>query len=810
MKNNNRSIIRRITGRALRTDIKRNFFITVAITLTAFMIASVFSVGMGFYESTVIMPFRLEGTRAHIGFMGLDGEQTEKLYNLNYVRHVGHATPVVDPVGHILADSPMTMVYICPVNWQHFATPAYTNVVGRYATAVNEIMLSRAKLARMGIDNPYVGMELPLDFTIHGSEEVRHKTFILSAFYTEFISVSPRGFTPVLISQAFAEQHGRYTPYNASITVLFRSVHRAYEYGRRLLQDLNLREGQVYEMHPAVLRGVNVNFNIMFTSIAVIVAFLMLVGFLLIYNVMFVSVSKDVRFYGLLKTLGTTPRQLRRIVNGQVLLLYVIGLPLGLGAAALASLVLVPAFISMSTGTIVSFSPAIYVGSAVFTLLTAYLGAFTSARKAARVSPIEAVRYTGTVEAAFSRPRRSARGKPRLMAWRNVFRGRKQAAIVLLSLFLGITVFTTAMTVVFGFDIESSLEDMHTHDFEIGGGTHEGRGFAGFLYPGLADGLLATPNVTCVHRQHLAQGRIAELRTFGGITGIDTPVLLELYPYVDIAAFERGEIALFDNDRFPLRCPEGHAANAHMHIGMTVDIEIGRNETFTQTVQIAGMLPRNLPGASSSGMGYLPMALTMSNVFLEQHLCAHADDMLLTRLGVNVQPGTDSQAYADLLGAIAGRASITGSRYQSRRALEDARFTIFVLGVGISAILGMIGIFNFINVITVGLLVRKREFAALESVGMSKTQMRAMLRWEGAVYWMLTIAASLTAGTAIAIGIFRLISSADPAQFPQFNYPVTATAVAYVLIIAICSVVPEAAYKSMSKLTLVERLREGE
>ena len=63
-----------------------------------------------------------------------------------------------------------------------------------------------------------------------------------------------------------------------------------------------------------------------------IAAFLLLViftGYLIIYNIFQISVAGDIRFYGLLKTIGTTPRQLKRIIRQQALLLCLIGIPAG-------------------------------------------------------------------------------------------------------------------------------------------------------------------------------------------------------------------------------------------------------------------------------------------------------------------------------------------------------------------------------------------------------------------------------------------------------------------------------------------------
>ena len=176
---------------------------------------------------------------------------------------------------------------------------------------------------------------------------------------------------------------------------------------------------------------------ITYFALGLLILFLMFAGYLLIYNVMYISVSKDVRFFGMLKTVGTTPKQIRRIVTGQVFRLCLIGLPLGCLAAAAVSLLLVPAIIANSgidTGTVVSFSPVIYIGAILFSSLTAWFGAITPAKKAASISPIEALRYTEgrKNDVIVKYP---IKGKPFRMALRNVFRDRKRAAIVMLSCF---------------------------------------------------------------------------------------------------------------------------------------------------------------------------------------------------------------------------------------------------------------------------------------------------------------------------------------------------------------------------------------
>ncbi|MCL2160171.1 MAG: FtsX-like permease family protein, partial [Oscillospiraceae bacterium] len=549
----------------------------------------------------------------------------------------------------------------------------------------------------------------------------------------------------------------------------------------------------------------------------------MFVGFLLIYNVMYISVSKDVRFYGLLKTMGTTPRQLRRIVNGQVLMMYLIGLPLGLGLTALTSFAVVPAFITSGrTGTVVSFSPLIYLGGAVFALLTAYIGASISAKKAAKVSPIEAVRYAGEQNVNFTL-RSCANGKPSHMAWRNMFRERKRAFIVLVSLFLGITVFTGVMSIVNSMDIAGSINSWYIHDIAISGidtATNE-FGLVGMDREFIGQ-IADIPGVKAVREETLGVAAMDypkelseyfyessggyEVRTLS-IKGIDRAYMEDLNAKldapIDIEAFERGEIVLVDAlySSFSL----GELLNVYFPVGTELNFEFGQQDIVPVNTTIAGhIMLRNMTGNTVFIGGGL--SLIMSNTFLESVSAKGG----VNALGIMIEDGMEEDVNAAVSALVKQHGMGMASVLEARRQQEEARATMFVLGAAISGILALIGIFNFINLISVGLLARKREFAALESVGMSKKQMRLMLRWEGAIYWILTIAASVSAGSAIAYGLFGLVHNQDPSLFPLFVYPIVPVAAVFALIVLICTLTPEICYRGIGKNSLVERLREVE
>ena len=113
------------------------------------------------------------------------------------------------------------------------------------------------------------------------------------------------------------------------------------------------------------LTASSVSSDIDFSLVAAILAFSLLIiftGYLIIYNIFQVSVTGDIRFYGLLKTIGTTPRQLRHIITQEALFLCIIGIPVGLLLGYGIGAVLTP--IALETTSIIGTKALMYESKA--------------------------------------------------------------------------------------------------------------------------------------------------------------------------------------------------------------------------------------------------------------------------------------------------------------------------------------------------------------------------------------------------------------------------------------------------------------
>ena len=139
---------------------------------------------------------------------------------------------------------------------------------------------------------------------------------------------------------------------------------------------------------------------------------------------------------------------------------------------------------------------------------------------------------------------------------------------------------------------------------------------------------------------------------------------------------------------------------------------------------------------------------------------------------------------------------------------ESTRMMFLLLGGVLSLIVGLVGVLNFFNAILTGIAVRRREFAVLQSIGMTGRQLKGMLIREGLLYTLGSVLFSL----ALILALSPLLSSTVERMIWFFTYrftlaPILAVAPVFALLGAL---VPLAVYRSISKHTVVERLRESD
>ena len=474
----NRSCIRRLSLRSLLANRTRNIVAVLAIALTAVLFTSLFTIALSINEGIQQNNFRQAGGWSHGTFKYLTEEQFEELKDDSLIDQWGLRRFLGMPTQAPFNKSHVEIGY-SDVNQAHWS---YCDPVeGRLPQeGTNEAATDTHVLELLGVE-PEIGTDFTVTFDVDGHETTQ--TFTLCGWweYDEAV-VANHILVPESRVDAILAEVGVTPPGSDGMTgswnlnVMLKNGARSIASDlEKILESHGFQSESVGENYISTgvnwgYTGAQLSDKLDPTVVAIIVGVLLLIlltGYLIIYNVFQISVAGDIRFYGLLKTIGTTPRQLRRIIRTQALLLSLIGIPIGLLLGWLLGNVLTPVIVARLNGvtTVVSASPLLFVGAAAFALVTVLISCRRPGRLAGKVSPVEAVRYT-EAKALKRKRKRSGKGVSLLsMAWANLGRSRVKTFITVLSLTLAVVLLTLTVTFTGGFDMDKYVSSFTASDF---------------------------------------------------------------------------------------------------------------------------------------------------------------------------------------------------------------------------------------------------------------------------------------------------------------------------------------------------------
>ncbi len=830
MDKNNKSIINRLMRNTLNANKKRNKYIIIAIFLTTLMLSFVFSTGLSYYKSMKIQQLRLMGTTAHVALTYPSEEQINEINQLSYVEEVG----LQHNVGMLRLTDKMKFMNISlhwfnQSEWKYFRTPSYNDIKGEYPKAKNEVMIPLWILNNMGIENPKIGMAIPLSYYLGNEREFfQAKDFILSGYFTDYTYIRSGNIGSILVSKELAKKSGNSVSKSGAISIKYKDSKNIEKYNEMLKKDINLNEKQQIRVVPIYENGSRHKISTIFSFLAVIF-FLMFAGYLLIYNVFYISVSKDIQYYGLIKTVGASSKQLKKIVIGQANILALIGIPIGLVLGALLSLLVVPKALSLmnlETGIEISFHPYIFIGTALFAYITIILGVRKSAKITSKISPVEAMNYTG-VKVNKKQIGNSNTGNLRKMAFRSIFRDSKRALIVFLSLFLGLTIFLIISTMISSMDIKHYIDSYVKNDFilsnntlepgaMVSGNSEKQKFDSSFISTLKADIDMTNFRTTSIEKMSMKydpvifkkhmdwfydrfdfketlSNQTVSDNFWGYVIAIDERYIEEynqMHPnsIIDLEAFIRGDIALLGSND-----PSIYSEVKDVNISILSN-KIERKFT------IGGFLPFGFQFAAGS------MA---PNIYVSQEVLNNlVDNSYIYKINIDVKEGEQEKALNTIKKMTENDNDISRiSRIERQAEMRDSKVMLYILGGGVAFILALIGILNFINVMASEIISRKKEFAMLESIGMTYKQVKNMLVLEGFGYGFLTLLLVGIFGNIITYSIFLLFKK--QADYAVYTFPTNQMIFSIVIVLLVCLLTPIIIYKSLVRDSIVERLRDN-
>lgn len=185
------------------------------------------------------------------------------------------------------------------------------------------------------------------------------------------------------------------------------SVEMSAEESDRLLKEMENAKYDIYINRFLIsyecVFPIDGTFKALFTVAAVVALIIILTSVYCIKNSFNISITEKIRQYGMLASVGATRRQIKSSVKTEAAMLGVVGIPVGTMSGILASLILVKVVNALSAGWLnfaLSFHtslPALIL-AVILSIATIYFSATGSARRAAKVTPLEAIRNTKEIK----------------------------------------------------------------------------------------------------------------------------------------------------------------------------------------------------------------------------------------------------------------------------------------------------------------------------------------------------------------------------------------------------------------------------
>lgn len=491
MKVKNRKAVRRLSVKSFKAAGRRNITAAVAIAMTTVLFTALFTIMMSINTSYESYTFRQIGGYAHGTFKDVTSQQASMIESNSKVKAVGRRITAGIITDGGFAKIPAEISYMDDNN----AKWSYINLSkGHMPEAEDEIIMDTAALDALGVD-PEIGAKIKLTYDMLDVDSTvgsRTDTFRLVGWW-DYDDISPVHF--INVSEAYVRKveqaafGGGADHLREDINVMFRTSIGIEENMKTVENDLGFQSDDL-DKDGYVRYGVNWGYTAsqaadgidleMVAAAAALLILIIMTGYLIIYNIFRISVSSDIRYYGLLKTVGVTPRQLRRIVRQQAMMLCAEGCPAGLVIGYLAGRVLMPVIMeSTSLGSScveVSISPVIFAASALFSIVTVFLSCARPARMASKVSPVEAVKYADASHGQHKIGKMRQIRKPGAMksaglgrmALANLGRNRLKTLVVILSMALSVVLLSVLCAFVGGFDMEKYLSKQTCADFIVG------------------------------------------------------------------------------------------------------------------------------------------------------------------------------------------------------------------------------------------------------------------------------------------------------------------------------------------------------
>ncbi|SHF13032.1 ABC transporter permease [Clostridium fallax] len=639
------------------------------------------------------------------------------------------------------------------------------------------------------------------------------------------------------------------------------------EEGKEIGKNLGLKENQT-EFNEKLLRVMmqdgdeNIN-NMLKKMIAIVIPIIILCTIAVIYNSFNISVAERIKHFGILRSIGASPFKIKKLVFKEAFIMCIISIPLGVILGYLGLYIVVDIFIkNTEIGVIngslfnIKFYPEIILISSLLSFITVFLSVIFPAKKASKISPIEAIKNSKVYKNEKLKRRKGRLvkllfGVEGEIAYKNIRRNNKRFIITIFSLsisFIMFVTFTAAMKtqksilnqIYEEYPFEASIMNQKGNiNDNILNNLKENKDIEKLYTP------ISTINPLFIEKSKINEEYLNEKAkdtikdnkineedyiefNYGAISGYDNNSIDILNKYskntIDKNELEKGGVILKDTNAFK--------KNGKYSIGRFTNYKVGDIINIPK-------IPKNLPSdlqknkiskedfdnackkAIENGdfINAKIIAIVDRNpiennrktnrinlIFSKEFLRENLSDENLKSVSMTFKKNADIN-NEEIEKLAEDNDCMYMSTEQMNKLLSSSNTIISTFIYGFITIVSTIAIVNIINTITMGLLLRKSEFATLSAIGMTKRQLSKMIILEGVLYGVIVS----IIGSLISFGLFTLmIRNSQIIVENGYKVPIDVFIIGIVSILILTLLASLMPLHKLKKISIVENIRAEE
>ena len=747
--NDTSAITKKLAKKSLQSEKRRNLMVVIAVALAAFLICFT---GIVSTSLTQMQRNQVVDTYEAV-WLGVEENDIETLKGLPEFERVGGYYML----GEELSEQGYHASYVyCDTQMMEITKAQMELLEGRVPEKANEVVVSEYFLSTYG-NNAKIGDTVTLD------TESFHGDYVVTGIM-DSVNEKEANTCAIILSNAALTEWKGFDPAGYRAYAHFKNSVKLDEelmtsYCREIAEEYQL---SMPKMNSKYFAYASKSFD--FALMAGVIAVVLIGGYIVIQSIFRISINDKIQSYGQLRTIGATPKQIKRIVKNEGRKLGSIGILIGtvLGVCG--------GFLLFSKG----FNAVSYVTTVILTLISSWIMVSISIRKpvkiAAGISPIEAVRFTPAQKDIRSR-KKNIKLNPVSMGIANFKRDRKKTISIVASLSIGGILLMVVSSIVLvrspeqiarlyfpDSDYKIYLQDLSEEMLVKGNPLNEE----------LKQEVLSIDGVTdiIVARQSLYASIKTDVNQNSGICDTLTG---QNYAMIE-AALTAGTMP---TDSHSIVIHDKIVAHFEdMGVGSTVEFSSVDGKKSIP-VTISGVFSTSkMPVIYGHGRAHTDGSVFFApkDLFRELHPEITTFDYSWSIVS---DPKKDETVKAELKNIVAEHSNLALDEIDTAIAAEKSQNSVAFGSMQVlSWLVFLFGVINLINTTLSNQMSRKQENSVLRSIGLTQKQLCKMNICEGLCYAFFATLAILIVGLPISVVVSREMGSATlhgkvvPYQFP--------------------------------------------